>query len=82
MGAVGLSFSLSFSSCSVKGTERKRGLEKRAKRVKKEREEWGTGDPWVLLGEEDDVLQEEGKNSCSFFGELFGVTIALLQKTE
>lgn len=33
-------------------------MEKRAKRVKKEREEWGTGDPWVLLGEEGDVLQE------------------------
>ena len=35
-----------------------RGLGKRAKRIKKEREEWGTGDPWVLLGEEGDVLQE------------------------
>ncbi len=76
MGAVGLSFSPSFSSCSVKGTERKRGLEKRAKRVKKEREEWGTGDPWVLLGE-GDVLQEGGKNSCSFLENFFGVTIAL-----
>ncbi len=58
-----------------------RGLEKRAKRVKKEREEWGKGDPWVLLGEEGDVLQEGGvKNSCSFLENFFGVTIALQKK--
>ena len=41
----------------------------------------GTGDPWVLLGEEGNVLKERGeKNSCSFLENFFGVTIALQKK--
>ncbi len=43
----------------------------------------GTGDPWVLLGEEGNVLKERGeKNSCSFLENFFGVTIALQKKPE